>query len=34
MDVIFSHLVAAAIGGVVVFILVALNIIRIGGKKQ
>ena len=32
MDAIFSHLIAAAIGGAVVFILVALNIIRIGNK--
>ena len=32
MGIIFSHLVAAGIGGAVVFILVALNIIRVGGK--
>lgn len=32
MGTIFSHLVAAGIGGAIVFILVALNIIRIGGK--
>ncbi len=32
MGAVFSHLVAAGIGGAVVFILVALNIIRVGGK--
>lgn len=32
MGLILSHLVAAGIGGAVAFILVTLNIIRVGGK--